>query len=323
MNRAWPGDALAFEESVTAALRDLGGIEFTRECERDPGLRSRLRATIEALELDQLAFAEGEVQAAACALAARAAGRVVAPWPLVAQLTATVVPDESVAAVYLVAGEPRRAEHLDLAGAAVAFDVRAGTGRRLTPRGAPTPMPLDPFGVACTVGPAEPLEVDPTVVSVVLSAYWVLGALETAADLASGYSVERSQFGRPISSFGAIQWRLADLAVDSSALSELAAFTLSRAIDGEATLADAWALRLQMLEAATRLLANAHQILGAIGLCEEHDLVVLDRHLQGALRRPLGTTQTATALADRVAAEGFEQLYPVSPLRTKERAAAR
>lgn len=66
-----------------------------------------------------------------------------------------------------------------------------------------------------------------------------------------------------------------------------------------------------------------HQIFGSIGLCEEHDLVVIDRHLQSTLRRPLGTAQTASALAEAVAAEGFELLYPVAPLRTKERAAAR
>ena len=322
MNRPWPADALAFEESVTAALRDLGGIEFTRECEQDPGLRRRLRAVIESLELDQLCFAESEIEAAACALASKAAGRVAAPWPLVHQLTAAAQPELQAKAVYLIAGSPRRAEHLDFAGDSIAFDVQTGSAHRLTAVGGVQQMPLDPFGVPCTAGAGEPLRSDPTVVAIVLSAFWVLGALETAVELASAYSVERAQFGRPISSFGAIQWRLADLSVDCSALSELAAFTLAKAIDEEATSGDAWALRLQMLESANRLLANAHQIFGSIGLCEEHDLVVLDRHLQGALHRPFGAAETASALADRVRSEGFDMLFPLPPQHPREQTAA-
>jgi hypothetical protein len=54
-------------------------------------------------------------------------------------------------------------------------------------------------------------------------------------------------------------------------------------------------------------------VLGAIGLCEEHDVAVIDRHLQSVLRRPIGRIATNAALAERVAAEGFDLLYPVAP----------
>jgi hypothetical protein len=322
VNRSWPVDALAFEESVEAALAHLGGFEYTRECEADPARRCAISATVKTLELDQLDFAADEVEAAAAALATRAAGRIVAPWPLVQQLTARAGGDADLGAVYLVAGAPRRAEHLDLAGPAIAFDVRDGSARELLAGGPVRHMPLDPFGAPCKLGEPAAAPANAIVVSTVLSAYWVLGALETAVELASAYSVEREQFGRPIYNFGAIQWRLADLAVDVASLSEVAAFTLARAIDGAATLADAWALRLQMLESANRVLTDAHQVFGAIGLCEEHDLVIVDRHLQGLLRRPFGETRTATALAERVADQGFELLYPIEPLDTKERVAA-
>jgi alkylation response protein AidB-like acyl-CoA dehydrogenase len=147
----------------------------------------------------------------------------------------------------------------------------------------------------------------------VLSAFYVLGALETAISLAASYSVERHQFGRAISTFGAVQWRLADLSVARAALAELAAFTLSRLIDGTVTMADVWGLRLTMIESAESVLADSHQVLGAIGLCEEHDVTVIDRHLQGVLRRPFGRAATNAALAERVAAEGFDLLYPVEP----------
>lgn len=312
MNRDWPADALAFEESVAASLRSRGGIDLTRACEADPGRRvAELLPLIDSLGFAEVDFRAGEIEAAAAALGAKAAGRVVAPWPLVAQLAAPA--DTGVGAVFLVDGAPRRVPHLDLVENAVAIDPRQGSCRALKPVGPVARMPLDPFGVPCELGEEVDPPGDALAGHVVLTAFYVLGALETAVALASAYSVERHQFDRPISSFGAIQWRLADLSVARSSLAELAAFTLSRLIDGVVTMADVWALRLTMIESAESVLANAHQVLGAIGLCEEHDVTVIDRHLQGALRRPLGRAATNAALAERVGAEGFDLLYPVEP----------
>ncbi len=312
MNPDWPADAIAFEESVTAALRARGGIELTRACEADPSRReSELLPLIDSLGLAEIDFREGEIEAAAAALGAKAAGSVIAPWPLVAQLAAS--PGTGVGAVYLVDGAPRRAPHLDLVGGAVAIDVREGTCHALEAVGPVTRMPLDPFGVPCRLGAEVECPRDAVSGHVVLTAFYVLGALETAVGLAAAYSVERHQFDRPISSFGAIQWRLADLSGARSALAELAAFTLARLIEGNVTMADIWGLRLTTIESAESVLANSHQILGAIGLCEEHDVTVIDRNLQGTLHRPFGRAATNAALAERVAAEGFDLLYPVEP----------
>jgi len=312
VNPDWPADAIAFEESVSAALAARGGIELTRACEADPSRReSELLPLIDSLGLAEVDFRAGEIEAAAAALGAKAAGAVVAPWPLVAQLAAA--PATGVGAVYLVDGAPRRAAHLDLLAGAVAVDVREGTCRALEPVGPLTRMPLDPFGVPCRLGAEVEAPVDAVSGHVVLTAFYVLGALETAVSLAAAYSVERHQFDRPISSFGAIQWRLADLSGARSALAELAAFTLARLIEGSVTMADVWALRLTTIESAESVLANSHQVLGAIGLCEEHDVTVIDRNLQGMLRRPFGRAATNAALAERVAAEGFDLLYPVEP----------
>jgi Acyl-CoA dehydrogenase, C-terminal domain len=311
VKREWPADALAFEESVEASLRGRGGINLTRECEADPGRReSELRPLVESLGFGEIDFRAGEIEAAAAALGAKAAGRVVAPWPLVAQLAA---PEGGIDAVHLVGGPPRRAAHLDLFETVVALDVRDGSCHRLEALGPVEPMPIDPFGVPCRLGEPAHCQADAVVGHVVLSAFYVLGAIETAVSLAATYSVERNQFERPISSFGAIQWRLADLSGAKVGLGELAAFTLARVIDGEATMADAWGLRLTMLEAAESVLANAHQVLGAIGLCEEHDVAVIDRHLQPLLTRPLSRLGTNAALAERVGEEGFDLLYPVAP----------
>ena len=54
-------------------------------------------------------------------------------------------------------------------------------------------------------------------------------------------------------------------------------------------------------------------LFAAIGLCDEHDLSVIDRHLQPLLRRPAGLATTVDLLAAQVAAEGFDALFPVTP----------
>jgi hypothetical protein len=48
-----------------------------------------------------------------------------------------------------------------------------------------------------------------------------------------------------------------------------------------------------------------------MGLCEEHDLAVIDRHLQPVLRRPVGRLGTTTLLAEHVRRDGFDALFPV------------
>lgn len=311
MKREWPADALAFEESVEAGLRGLGGIELTRACEADPNRRrDELVRLVESLGFGEIDFRAGEIEAAAAALGAKAAGRVVAPWPVVAQLAA---PEGGIDAVHLIDGAPRRVPHLDLFDVVVGIDVRDGSCLALEALGPVVPMSLDPFGVPCRLGPPAQCPPDALLAHAVFSSFYVLGALETAVSLAASYSVERVQFERPIATFGAIQWRLADLSGAKVALGELAAFTLARLIDGEATPADAWGLRLTMLESAESVLANAHQVLGAIGLCEEHDVAVIDRHLQPLLNRPLSKMATNAALAKRVGEEGFDLLYPVAP----------
>jgi alkylation response protein AidB-like acyl-CoA dehydrogenase len=82
-------------------------------------------------------------------------------------------------------------------------------------------------------------------------------------------------------------------------LEELAKFTTWRlgVADPAALLADAVALRLHADDVAVQVLRCCHQLFGAVGFCDEHDLSVLDRHLQPLLRLPY----TAEALADRLA----------------------
>jgi acyl-CoA dehydrogenase len=48
-----------------------------------------------------------------------------------------------------------------------------------------------------------------------------------------------------------------------------------------------------------------------MGLCEEHDLAVIDRHLQCVLHRPTGRIASTELLAQAISREGFDSIYPV------------
>jgi hypothetical protein len=310
MERPWPTEALDFAAAVRGALVRAGGVELTRRCEADPSLRDlELRPVLDSLGLFELEIAAGEAEAAAAALAVHAAGSFVSPWPLVQQLS---VPGRDLGAVYLCDGTLNRAAHLDVAGAAVAVDLTTGEARRLMQTGPCSRMPLDPFGVPCELGDRA-ASLDGAAESyVVLLAFHVVGALGSARDLAARHARERRQFSRRIADFGGTQWHLSDIAVAHDGLWELAAFSLARLVDGELARADALALYVTTLESAHAVLSHAQQVLAAIGLCEEHDLALITRHLQAFLRRPCGVTRVLGLLAEEIACSGFDNLYPLT-----------
>ena len=317
MERLWPDEAFDFEQAVRAALLRSGGIGLARRCEADPTLRSvELRPVLESLGLFDLDVSGSETEAAAAARALYAAGSVVCPWPLVQKLAVPAALRGEVDALYLRDAPPHRAEHLDIAGRAIALNMTTLETDALSPAGELRGMPLDPFGVPCEVSRAE-VGVAPAAYGtyIVLAAFWIDGALSRACDLVIEHARERHQFGRPIASFGAIQWRLSDIAVAHDGLWELACFSLGRLIEDRLTRADALALHHASLDTARTVLRASHQIMGAMGLSDEHDLTVLNRHLQAMLRRPCGLTRVLGILTDEVGRSGFDGLYPIPPTR--------
>ena len=138
----------------------------------------------------------------------------------------------------------------------------------------------------------------------------MLGTVDRAVELAVEHVNGRIQFGKPIATFQAVQFQLADCAVAAAGLRELAAFTLWRldAAPG-AALTDALALRLHAVDVARQVLRTCQQLHGAAGVCDEYDISVLTRMVQPALRLPWSAERTAAALADAIQGDGFDGLF--------------
>ncbi|MET7400729.1 acyl-CoA dehydrogenase family protein [Dactylosporangium sp. NPDC005572] len=316
MRRDWPATAVDYESSVAKALLGLGGVDLARSGETDPGRRAAVvRPALDQLGLLDLDPWGDEEESAAAVLGVRAAGAVVLPWPVVHALAVPLPSRPDVDGLFLTAGPVARLDHADLFSSAVVASVATTEVLAVAP-GARSGAPLDPFAVSVDCSPTS-LDLDvrrSIAMHLVLDAFWVTGALSTAASLAVSHARDREQFGRPIGKFGEIRWRLADLLVAVDGLAELALHAWWLLRRGAAGDADLLALRLQMLESADVVLSNAHQILGAMGLCDEHDVSVIDRHLQPVLHRPSGVLATTDLLARAVAREGFAATYPVPAL---------
>ena len=140
------------------------------------------------------------------------------------------------------------------------------------------------------------------------------GALERALELAVRYATERSQFGRKIGQFQAIQQELARFAGEvaaavASALS--AAGAVER--DVNATLAVA-AAKIRTAQAAHEGALIAHQVHGAIGVTDEYALHHSTLRLW-AWRDEYGNEAAWSAeLGRAIAAGGADGLWPAFTL---------
>lgn len=317
MSRAWPRDAVEFASSVRATLAGLGGSDLAREVEHQPELRtSRVLPALAATGLTELdAFGEDD-EAAAALLGVRACGAVAAPLGVARALSVPSGLKDRADALYVVGRTIDHLEHADLFDQPFAVSVPELSGHRVRATGPVRWAPLDPFGVPVKLTD-EPVDVGADVVATafVLDAYWVLGALDTITHQAAAYATTRTQFGRSIGQFGEIRWRLADIVVARDGLDELARQTWLLCRSGAVSTADALALRCGMIDAASVALSNGHQVFGAIGLCEEHDMALLDRHLTPTLVRPVAATATAELLAHAIDEHGFDAIFAIAPWR--------
>jgi acyl-CoA dehydrogenase len=136
------------------------------------------------------------------------------------------------------------------------------------------------------------------------------GALEKILEQSVQYALDRSQFGRPIAKFQAVQHNLATLAGEVAAASAAAdaaaeACALPAIAVGEIAIA-----KVRGGEAAGTGAAIAHQVHGAMGFTYEHSLHHATRRLW-AWREEFGNEAVwAARLGRMVAAHGADELWP-------------
>jgi alkylation response protein AidB-like acyl-CoA dehydrogenase len=184
------------------------------------------------------------------------------PWARASTHVVVVVPSEAGTAKLALAN----VRDLDIqSGANMAGEARDDTAFR---------------GNASTAAKRSYAEIE--ALAALTRAVMMAGALETALRFAVGYSLERKQFGKTISSFQAIQHQLAVLAGDVAAAGRAADGAVERlehAATGDALVLDVAVAKSRIGEAATRGAEIAHQVHGAIGFTHEHELHQFTRRL--------------------------------------------
>jgi acyl-CoA dehydrogenase len=137
----------------------------------------------------------------------------------------------------------------------------------------------------------------------------IAGALDAALAMSIQYANERSQFGKPIGKFQAVQQGLAVFAEEAAAVNcaaQAAALTLDRG-DGRFEIA---AAKLRANMAASIGAATAHQVHGAIGFTQEHALHKYTRRLVCWRSEFGGERYWAERLGMEVCIRGAEAFWP-------------
>jgi len=135
------------------------------------------------------------------------------------------------------------------------------------------------------------------------------GALEKILEQSVQHALDRTQFGRPIAKFQAVQHNLATLAGEVAAASAAADAAAETCSQPKISLAEVAIAKVRGGEAAGTGAAIAHQVHGAMGFTYEHSLHHSTRRLW-AWREEFGNeTMWAQRLGRMVAAYGADQLW--------------
>lgn len=305
MNTELPQDITDFAAVAIKRLARLGGPPAALRAETDDGVRLAARDALTEVGAFDLDVRSGSDDLLAAAVLCQAAGATALPYPLVEELLTI-----DGARLSLVNPQAPRIDHGDLTGAWLAADL---DGTRYQVRPAPrTTAKLGPFLVPATLSaPDGTVPAADVNLHLVLGSWRILGAVQQALDIATQHVQARVQFGKPLADFQAVRFTVADAAVAVRGLHELAKYTLCRpeTVPAQTLSADALVLRLKAAETARQVLRTAHQLLGALGFCDESDVSVLDRHTQPLIRLPLSPEALALRLIPDVHDGSFETLF--------------
>ncbi|MDO3333907.1 acyl-CoA dehydrogenase family protein [Mycobacteroides abscessus] len=305
MDTSLPAHIQDFATVARDRFTKLGGPQAALLAESDPRIRNDAAVALADLGAAELApRADPDDRLAAAALC-RAAGSALLPYPVVSELTSI-----DGARLCLIDPQEPRVDHGDLDGNWVLAALDGTTHEAVM--GTRRPAKLGPFLVPATNltsnGRIANSDVD---LYLILSSWWLLGALEQALHIAGEHVRARTQFGQALSGFQAVRFSVADASVAVRGLDELAKFTVSRwgAVPEPTARTDALMLKLKAAETGVQLMRTCHQLLGALGFCDESDVSVIDRHIQPHLRLPLGAEDIAVLLTTAVGLGQVETLY--------------
>jgi hypothetical protein len=307
---ALPQDIGDFAAVATKRLNRLGGPQAALRAETDDSIRDAAHAALSEVGAFELDARSSFDDALAAAVLCQAAGATALPYPLVEEILAI-----DGARLALVNPEAPRIDHGDLTGDWIAADL---DGNRYQPQPAVrTTAKLGPFLVPAALGPPDgTVPADDVNLHLVLGSWRILGAMQQSLHIVTEHVRARIQFGKPLADFQTVRFAVADASVAVRGLHELAKYTISRPEDTPPQIrsADALVLRFKAADTARQVLRTSHQLLGALGFCDESDISVLDRHTQPLIRLPLGAEALALRLIPGVPDGSLETLFsgPVS-----------
>jgi Acyl-CoA dehydrogenase, C-terminal domain len=310
MKTALPQDISDFSAVAAKRLARLGGPPAALRAETDDDIRHAAHAALGELGAFELDVRSAPDELLAAAVLCQAAGATALPYPLVDELLAI-----DGARLALVNPEAPRIDHGDLPGDWIAADLD-GNRYDVQP-GSRTNIKLGPFLVTATLsGPDGTVPADDVNLHLVLGSWRILGAMQQSLKIVTEHVRARVQFDKPLANFQAVRFAVADASVAVRGLHELAKYTIARpeSTPAQVCSADALVLRFKAADTARQVLRTSHQLLGALGFCDESDVSVLDRHTQPLTRLPLGAEALALRLVPAVPDASLETLFsgPVS-----------
>jgi len=305
-----PQDISDFAAVAVKRLARLGGPPAALRAETDDAVRDAARTALNDLGAFELDVRSASDDLLAAAVLCQAAGANALPYPVVEELLAI-----DGARLTLINPQTPRIDHGDLPGDWIAADL---DGTRYHPQpSSRTNAKLGPFLVPATLSaPDGTIPAGDVSLHLVLGSWRILGALQQSLHIVTEHVRARIQFGKPLADFQAVRFAVADAAVAVRGLNELAKYTVCRpeSLPQQVHSADALVLRYKAADTARQVLRTSHQLLGALGFCDESDVSVLDRHTQPLIRLPLSAGALALRLIPDVRDGHLETLFsgPVS-----------
>jgi acyl-CoA dehydrogenase len=305
METSLPQHIREFQSVARESFDGVGGPPAALSAETDDAPRQAAAQALRDIGAGELAVRDDPDQTLAAAVVCHAAGMTLLPYPVVDELM-------SLDGARLALIDPRaaRVDHGDLPGPWILADLDGSAyTATLGPRRAGK---LGPFLVEATgLAPTGNVPQADIALHLILDAWRLLGALERAMVIARDHIKARTQFGKPLAEFQAVRFTVADAGVALRGLEELTKFTISRwnSVPGQIAWTDALMLKLKAADTGVQLIRTCHQLLGALGFCDESDISVIDRHIQPLLRLPAGADELALRLVPEVSAGHVETLF--------------